>query len=328
LTEISPQTHDTTAHVDHGQAIEYHWVLGAAGFVGKQVVLELLKQFEGNPLVQIVAVGHEKIDVEIMERTHFLMTAIGALESKWLDRFPPKYVFHCARNAGRSDRARFSAAKKGERANRRLKRQFESLSAPPIVVYCSGTLMYGNAAVPVDESTPENPIAYARAYERAERPWKEGSDTIDIRIAYPAWVFGAGSWFEAFYLRPAIQSKTTYVLGSGAGIMNLIHVRDVAGQLIHIALQGTPGQRYNIYGNEATTQEHFAHWVAQIAESELKNLSESELKQKFGVTVTEALTSSIVLSTLHQEWKSTYPLKFPHWKPMVEEVINTYLRKS
>lgn len=308
--------------------IKYIWVLGATGYVGKHVVLELLERHQGNPKVQIVTVGNQTIDAEVMERTHFLMMPLGAIDPKWLERYPPSTLFHCARMAGSSGSARNRAAKFGEKANRKLKTLLEALPTPPMVIYCSGTLMYGNSIEPVFEGTVENPIAYARAYERAERPWKEGSQILDIRMAYPAWIFGKGSWFEAFYVKPGMVEGATHIIGDGKAVMNLVHVEDVAGQLVHIATHGIPSERYNIYGNSEITQGQFASFVAQCLGSELKALPEDVLVKRFGNTVTEALTSSIVLGTKHTNWKDSYALKHPDWKKMVREICAAYLRKS
>ncbi len=308
--------------------IQYIWVLGATGYVGKHVVLELLDRFQGDPKVQIVAVGNQSIDAEVMERTHFLMMPLGEIGPKWMERYPPSILFHCARMAGSSSSARNRAAKLGEKANRKLKTALESLPKPPMVVYCSGTLMYGNSTKPIFEGTAENPIAYARAYERAERPWKEGSKKLDIRIAYPAWIFGKGSWFEAFYAKPGILEGTTQIIGDGNAVMNLVHVEDVAGQLVHIATHGIHSERYNIFGNSEITQGQFAAHVAKCLGSELQALPEDALLKKFGRTVSEALTSSIVLATKHQEWKDSYTLKHPDWETMVDEICAAYLRKS
>lgn len=308
--------------------IQYIWVLGATGYVGKHVVLDLLDRYQGDPKVQIVAVGNQSIDAEVMERTHFLMMPLGGIGPKWLERYPPSILFHCARMAGSSSSARNRAAKLGEKANQKLKASLEALAKPPMVVYCSGTLMYGNSIEPIFEGAEENPIAYARAYERAERPWKEGSKKLDIRIAYPAWIFGKGSWFEAFYAKPGITHGTTHIIGDGNAVMNLVHVEDVAGQLVHIATHGIPSERYNIYGNSEITQGQFAAHVATCLGSELKTLPEDALVKRFGHTVTEALTSSIVLGTKHKEWKDSCTLKHPDWATMVGELCAAYLRKS
>jgi len=178
------------------------------------------------------------------------------------------------------------------------------------------------------EGTEERPIAYARAYERAERPWKEGSLKMDIRIAYPAWIFGPESWFEAFYLRPFKANGAVAQVGSGDAMMNLVHVRDVAGQLLHIALHGEPGERYNLYAGEAVRQGDFAEAVASTLGGEVRVMEEAELANTYSKTIAEALTSSIPLGTKHEDWKARYSLKFPDWRTMVEDVVANYLRNS
>lgn len=308
--------------------IQYHWVLGATGYVGRAVVRELLERFGSDPGVQIVAVGHQKIDPEVMERTHFLMMPLGKIEQQWLERFPPAFVYHCARMAGGKDWRRKRAARRGERANVRLKGMLEELATPPTLVYCSGTLMYGNHEEAVAEHTPEQPIAYARAYERAERPWKAGSSKMDIRIAYPAWILGPDSWFEAFYLKPAVEQKFVPQVGDGLAWMQVVHVQDVAGQLVHAALEGRGSEHYNIYGGEAIRQGEFAAAVAEELGVDVEVVDEAELVQRYGKTVTEALTSSIPLTTIHPEWKSAYVLKHAPWRAMVRSVVQACFRKS
>ena len=304
------------------------WVLGATGFVGKHLVFELLDHYKDDANTHIVAVGHQSIHPEIMERTHFLMMPLGEIDPKWFERYPPSIVFHCARMAGNTDRKRFKAARKGELANRRLKRLLEALPHSVQLVYCSGSLMYGNQNSAVIEGTEQRPIAYARAYAKAEQPWKQRRSRIDIRMAYPAWIFDAESWFKAFYLEPFKTSQTVTQIGSGNAMMNLIHVQDVAGQLLHIALHGEPNEDYNLYGSNAVTQRDFARAVASALEGKIRVVEEAELVSTYGKTITAALTSSIPLSTKHKNWKADYALKFPDWQLMIQEVVANYLLNS
>lgn len=304
--------------------VKYYWVIGATGFVGRNLILELLDRYGDYPLVQIVAVGHHQLDPVVMERTHFLMMPLNKIEKRWIERFPPSYLYHCARMAGSNDFLRRIASSKGERANIRLKKMLENLTSPPIVIYCSGTLMYGNNLEAVDEDSPLQPIAYARAYERAERPWHKKSNYMDIRMAFPAWIFGGDSWFISFYLNPAETRKKVPVYGDGGQQMSLIHVQDVAGQLIHIAEHGEKSNHYNIYGTELTTQADFAQTVAEEADLQTEILSEKEIEKNYGKTVLEALTSSMPIKTQHIKWRAGYNFKFPNWRLMVREVVSLH----
>jgi len=135
---------------------------------------------------------------------------------------------------------------------------------------------------PVDESAPIRPISYARKYERAERPWRIKSQKIDIRMAFPAWIFGGDSWFMSFYIKPSQLRKKVPIYGLGDQQMSLIHVQDVAGQLIHIAEQGEKSNHYNIYGSELITQEDFAKTVADEIDIETEVLAQMKSKLNMG----------------------------------------------
>jgi nucleoside-diphosphate-sugar epimerase len=183
--------------------------------------------------------------------------------------------------------------------------------------------MYGNNKTPVDESAPIRPISYARKYERAERPWRIKSQKIDIRMAFPAWIFGGDSWFMSFYIKPSQLRKKVPIYGLGDQQMSLIHVQDVAGQLIHIAEQGEKSNHYNIYGSELIKQEDFAKTVAKEIDIETEVLSSDEIEIKYGKTVHEALTSSMPVKTQHIDWRASYKFKFPDWSKMVRGLIST-----
>lgn len=60
--------------------VKYYWVIGATGFVGRNLILELLDRYGDYPLVQIVAVGHHRLDPVVMERTHFLMMPLNKID--------------------------------------------------------------------------------------------------------------------------------------------------------------------------------------------------------------------------------------------------------
>ena len=238
----------------------YFWVLGATGYVGRAVVNYLLRT---EPGAHIVAVGHWTLDTELMERTHFLMAPLDEFDFGWLERYPPHSVVHCARLAGATPAARRKAAKRGYEANLRWRTALEALPNPPKVVYCSGTLMYGNSTDPIFEHAPIRPIAYARAYEYAERPWRENQGPLDVRMAYPAWIFGADSWFESFFHRPAREGGAVPYYGNGEQLMSLVHLNEVAEKLVQIAQRGRPNEAYNLFGLEPVSQRAFAEEVAR-----------------------------------------------------------------
>ncbi|MDG1005620.1 MAG: NAD(P)-dependent oxidoreductase [Schleiferiaceae bacterium] len=285
------------------------WVLGSTGYVGAQLTnLLIQKRHEGEFPGRISTLGHRTILPRVMQRTNFFMSSLNKLKKDKFIDYPPDVVFHCARLAGRSDRGRRTAAKQGYRANIRLRDIFEQLPTPPMVVYCSGTLMYGNTGKIANEEQPISPIAYARAYEYAERPFtrEPAEATLDVRTARPAWILGPDSWFEYFFYRPALKLGYVPYYGDGEQQMSIISVEDCAGQLIHVSTHGAPGENYNLFGFAPISQLAFANKTAKILDLDVRQIRENELIKKHGKTVAEALTSNTPITTLHTEWKASY----------------------
>ena len=285
------------------------WVLGSTGYVGAQLTKMLIqKRQEGVFPGRISTLGHRTMLPWIMQRTNFFMSSLGKLQRQKFIDYPPDTVFHCARLAGKTDRSRRAAAKRGYQANVRLRAIFENLPIPPTMVYCSGTLMYGNTGSIADEQQPLSPIAYARAYEYAERPFtEEAKGTIlDVRTARPAWILGSDSWFEYFFYRPALASGFVPYYGDGRQQMSIISVEDCAGQLLHVSTHGSKGESYNLFGFAPISQLEFAEKIGDVLGLDVRQVDEKELVKQHGKTVAEALTSNTPVTTMHSEWKASY----------------------
>lgn len=294
------------------------WVLGATGYVGKAVVRELYHRY---PTARIVAVGHRRIDPWVMEHTHFIMGHLGRFDFEWLLRFPPDCIFHCARMAGGNSWTRARASRNGERANLRWIEALSTLPKPPTVVYCSGTLMYGNQHDTITEGAPLSPIAYARYYKRAEQPWRDTKKIPDVRWAYPAWIFGPDSWFRVFFYEPATRNGRVPYYGDGNQRMSLVHLRDCAHQIVGIYADGSPSESYHVFGAEALRQIDFAQRMGERMGLPVAPVSADELEKKYGRTVAEALTSDIPVGTHHDEWKAKQELHFAEVNQMLDSVL-------
>src|SRR5262249_36837300 len=139
-------------------------------------------------------------------------TVHGSIERfSWrtLEADPPDVIFHLAR-IPRSGGVRAHLTRLRNRiANERLLLWLMSTPRPPLLVYVGGTLAYGSHGdTLVTEETPLSPTSFARHYHVGEKPWlraQRGGDA-PVMIARPAWVLGAGSWFEA-YLRSTIREE-------------------------------------------------------------------------------------------------------------------------
>ncbi len=309
---------------------KHTWILGATGYIGRA----LAEQFLGDR--NFVCLGHRKIDLELMERSNFLMSSLEGLDLNWLERFPPKVIFHCARLAGSSPAKRKAAAEKGARANQRIIDYLVKLPYPPTIVYCSGTLMYGPQDEETDEATPLNPIAYARQYEIAERPWLKvkSEGKLDVRMARPAWILGPDSWFLHFFLKPAWEQGWVPYYGDGQQQMSILALADCAGQLKHVNEAGKPGTNYNLYSLPPISQKEFAETLADCLKMKARGISLEDCKAQMGLAETEALCSNIPVTTYHRDWKLSYQTLEGDLTSLLEKTIHqaevTYglLRKS
>ena len=300
------------------------WVLGATGYVGQLVSKRLFSErTKGNWSGQLMTLGHRKIIPWLMERTNFNLYPLAEIPETLFANHPPQHFYHCARMAGSNDRSRQKAARQGFKANERLLQLLEKQAPEATVVYCSGTLMYGNTINPADENTPLAPVAYARAYEYAERPWMEAarSGNMDVRIARPAWILGPDSWFEHFFYRPAKQDGKVPIYGDGTQRMSIISVEDCAGQLEHLMQFGSRKQQANLYGFDSLTQRQFAQLVADEMGLETVEIGAKELVKKHGRTVAEALTSNTPVTTIHSAWRNSYTAVHSDLEQLIHEVL-------
>lgn len=294
------------------------WILGAAGYVGSALTQHLLAH---HPDMVLTTVAHRNLPFRQLESTNLITGSLEDFDLSWLERFPPEVVFHCARLAGSNDAARRKAAARGRRANERLRKALAALPAPPVVVYCSGTLMYGNAGH-ITESAALNPIAYARHYLEAELPWIQGPDDgLDVRMARPAWIAGPDSWFDHFFYRPARQRGVVPCYGDGRQRMSLIHIDDCAGMLDHVWSAGAKGHDYNLATCAALTQADFAERLAAKMKCRVELLPREALVELHGATVAEALCSDLVADTEHGAWKAAYTPRHPDADAVIESVL-------
>jgi nucleoside-diphosphate-sugar epimerase len=286
------------------------WVLGGTGFIGSALVSRL----SDDPDNLITLLIHKRANYRQLENFNTFKGSLGTIDPAWFERYPPDVVFHLARPAGSNVLTRNLRSFRGEKANERLISILSSLKKPPVVVYVSGSLMYGpvDADNPAYEDTPLNPGAFAKAYYRNEKPWIEAQQKgrLDIRFARPGWIVGTTSWFRQFFWEPYRLNGKVPCYGDGSQLMSVIHNSDCASMIDHLGRQETPVKALNIFAMEPVTQLEFSMKLASLLKTETGMISFDQLVRIYGSTTAKALTLSIPMKTrypgMHLESKIRY----------------------
>ena len=294
------------------------WIFGGTGFIGKALV----KQLSENPQNILHLLVHKNIPYRFLEDFNTFTGNLQYFDYQWLEKYPPDIIFHLARLGGSNTLTRYFAAKKGEKANQKLVNYLSGLKSPPVVVYVSGSLMYGHQVVgkEANEQSELLPASYARYYIHGEKPWidAQSKQLLDIRFARPGWIIGPNSWFRFFYWNPFLQTGRVPIYGDGWQLMSLVHLDDCAAQIINLAEHGMKFQNLNIFSGTPITQQEFVETLAKLLHTkiELKSL------RPYGSTVAEAFISSIPLKTNFPQLLGRYQHQYPNIEAMLQKTIS------
>lgn len=296
------------------------WILGGTGFIGRA----LLKHLLGNSANQIHMLINRNKPFGELEQVNTVSGSLSRFDPLWLKRYPPDVVFHLARPAGKNMYSRFWAAKHGQAANKRLINIFLSLPSPPIVIYVSGSLMYGDRPneLPALETSCLNPVSFAKTYLLSELPWVHAKEKklLDIRFARPGWIAGPSSWFKLFFWDIMRQTGKIPCYGSGKQMMSLIHLDDGASAIDALSIFGKPGSDLNVY-SDTITHKQFCEQLAALTGKQINMIPEKELLSTYGKTVAEALTSSIPMSSIYPDIHRKADIRFKSTETLLADII-------
>jgi nucleoside-diphosphate-sugar epimerase len=280
-------------------------VLGGTGFIGAPLVRRLCAAG-----VRTTCLVH-RTPPQTPE-AGVLRGSIERFPWRTLEHDPPDVIFHLARIAGRGGLRGMVTRIRNRVANERLLVALASWPRPPLVVYVGGTLAYGSRGEEtVTEQTPLAPTSFSRDYHRAEVPWLRalrGNDAPVI-VARPAWVLGAGSWFEAYYRRFIRAERAVPLYGRGDNWMSLVHVEDCAGRLAHMARHATPMCVVNVFTGGPLRQAELAERLAQLAGLPIRRIPLDDLERQYGRVVREAFDFSARIGTVHRALHAAYPIE-------------------
>lgn len=271
-------------------------ITGASGFVGSH----LLKLLEAKSY-EVFALVH-RTDIDLPEERK-IRGSIKRLTAAKIDKIKPDMIFHCARptfpilkRTGRKIAALLAA-----RYNRQLLVELRSSSSKPLLVFSSGSLLYGSSDNPFSESSPIHPISYARQYHRGELPLIRAAENNDypVLLFRLPWLLGPGSWFKWFYLQPALNRHAIPLFGGGSNMMDIIDMRDAAS-LMHFYAEKKIKGVCNIIPERAITQADFASKVSKIFSVEIHDHSKI-FSGRLENESLEAFQSNIVLSSRYAD---------------------------
>jgi nucleoside-diphosphate-sugar epimerase len=237
------------------------WIFGGTGFIGNALV----SQLASNPQNRLFLLLHRTTNFKKYEAFNTFYGSLSDFDFNLFERYPPDIIFHLARFAGGNPVTRHLASRRAFMANQRLKSMLKKLEKPPVVVYVSGSLMYGpqlgNGCA--TENTPLNPVAFATHYIKGEEPWieaqKEGIP--DIRFARPGWIVGTSSWFKEFFWNFYLKTGKIPFYGDGNQLMSVVGLQDCARLIDRLGIEGEEGTEpeyfYDAPGHPKRIQQTF-----------------------------------------------------------------------
>jgi nucleoside-diphosphate-sugar epimerase len=295
------------------------WILGGTGFVGSPLVDRLL----ADPSNRLNMLVHHYVPYRKLEQANLFRGSLVNFDLNWFRLYPPDVVFHLARLGGRKPLGRYLAARRGGMANRRMIGYLAAMEKPPVIVYVSGSLMYGNQmeGTGVLESAPMVPLAFARQYIRAEEPWtREAAEAgLSVKMVRPGWIIGPGSWFRTYYWNHYLLTGRVPVYGDGSQLMSVIHVDDLACMINKV-----PGMEpgvLNLFAGSPVTQAEFSGTLASLLGAKRESISLADVGRKYGKSAAEALGSSIPLGTLYPDLWKGQAFRYPDLDSMLRHTI-------
>ncbi|MEX0721460.1 MAG: NAD(P)-dependent oxidoreductase [Balneolaceae bacterium] len=303
----------------NSRTIERVFVTGASGFIGSALVDLLSRQ---------------ELDIRCLVNKSPLTTnstGVGTVQGnlinfewRFLEGYKPDIIYHFARIPGRTKKERQHSAIQNAKANERLINWLQNQQNPPLLVFGSGTLVYGNHGSDwVNESAEVHPVSFQREYFEAERPVLQAlkQKGLPINIVRPPWIYGTGSWFEWFFWKHMQEKKAVPLYSDGQNYMSLIHIDDCAGLIHHIGKYGEAGEIYNITSHAPIRQRKFTEQLQTISELPIKKYSGTRLWWQFSREAREALTFSLKSTTKHNSLFEQYQYKYPDLEAGLQSIF-------
>ncbi len=128
----------------------------------------------------------------------------------------------------------------------------------------SGFSYYGaSGGAPITEDVEPHPYALGKvvadAFDLVEPHLLMG---VPLVCAFPGIVYGNGSWFAEYVIRPLLAGRPVVRFGRTTPLQPAIHVRDCARAIVHLAQHGKVGGRYFLANDQPARLDEI---VAELA---------------------------------------------------------------
>lgn len=199
------------------------------------------------------------------------------------------------------------------------------------VIYVGGTSYYGHQG---DGLVGEDATPHPKGWGPYIAPAIEALATyatkgLPIIQAFPAWVYGPGSWLAEYQLEPLFAKKALINLRRPDPVISVVHVEDVARALLHLIDHGEVGKRYFIGDDQPLTAAQLAALTAQAMDVPLRirRLPVFISRLAVGPIITDSLNTEAKLS--NARIKTTgFQFKFPTTAQGIPDVVNHWLEQK
>ena len=292
-------------------------ILGSTGFVGSAIHKELRKNEKTKLLVHL----HKNFNFRNLEKDQTLVSSLKSLSFDYIDKFSPDTIYHCARISGNRKIGRIKSSIIGKYSNEKIINFFIKTNNQVQINYISGSLMYGNSKKKISEKNSLKPISYAKDYIIAEKPFIKNNKNknLNVKIFRPAWILGKGSWFKNCYLNFIEKNGFIPKYGDGTNIMNFIDLDDCAKIIIESNRSLKRCSILNVYNPRlAIDQNNFIKILSKKKQVPIVKIKKLSL---FNNAFYEAMTSSIRLTTIHDEFVKNFKFCVNNIEDLIEKNI-------
>jgi nucleoside-diphosphate-sugar epimerase len=178
---------------------------------------------------------------------------------------------------------------------------------PKKFIYTSSTSIYGqnDGSWVTEESSaaPANPTSQVLLETEQELIEAHRGSAFPAVVLRVGGIYGPGRGhlFKQYLRDEAAMRPEAHI--------NMVHVDDVAGAIIHLSKNGQDGAIYNLVDDEPVTQQHFFEWLSQQLQKPMPPAVPPDPNRKRGVSnkrVSNAKLRATGYSFIHPTFREGY----------------------